>query len=146
MTPLSNLLNKVLSNTFVMYFKAHSHHWNVEGPFFSQYHEFFGTLYTELHEAADGIAEQLRAQGFKAPVSLGALYAANQVDEADIAVDATEMINSLLDANTIVKTSLYDCLREATTMNQQGLVNFLADRITTHDKYDWMLKSSAKGI
>lgn len=139
-------LSKVLSNTFVMYFKAHSHHWNVEGIHFSQYHDFFGDIYTELHAAVDGLAEQLRVLDTKAPTSLTSLYASNDVDESAIATSVVEMINTLLDANTIVKKSLYDCFKAAEEQNAQGLVNFLADRITQHDKYDWMLKSSRKGL
>ena len=45
----SALLKKLLANMFLMYFKAHSYHWNVEGPNFAQYHAFFGDLYTTLH-------------------------------------------------------------------------------------------------
>lgn len=146
MDPLASLLNKVLSNTFVMYFKAHSHHWNVEGIHFSQYHDFFGDLYTELHDASDAIAEQIRMLQVKAPVSLGSLYASNSVDESEVAINVSEMINTLLDANGVVKQSLYDCLKEAQNQNKQGLVNFLADRIMKHDKHDWMLRSSGKGV
>lgn len=146
MDPLASLLNKVLSNTFVMYFKAHSHHWNVEGIHFSQYHDFFGDLYTELHDASDSIAEQIRMLQVKAPVSLGSLYASNSVDESEVAINVSEMINTLLDANGVVKQSLYDCLKEAQNQNKQGLVNFLADRIMKHDKHDWMLRSSGKGV
>jgi starvation-inducible DNA-binding protein len=145
MDPLVSLLNKALANTFVMYFKAHSHHWNVEGIHFSQYHEFFGDLYTELHAASDALAEQIRMLQAKAPLSLGALYASNSVDEGTAVADVSEMINNLLDANGIVKQSLYDCLAEAQKQNKQGLVNFLADRIMKHDKHDWMLRVSLKG-
>jgi starvation-inducible DNA-binding protein len=129
-----------------MYFMAHSHHWNVEGVNFPQYHGFFGTLYEELHSAVDEIAEQLRAAGVKAPASLSALYSNNAVEDSGISDDLNQMINSLLDANTVVKNSLYACLKEATDMNRQGLVNFIADRITQHDKYEWMLKASSKGV
>lgn len=146
MDPLVSLLNKALSNTFVMYFKAHSHHWNVEGIHFSQYHDFFGDLYAELHDASDAIAEQIRMLQAKAPVSLTSLYASNGIDENTIAINVSEMINTLLDANSIVKQSLYDCLKEAQNQNKQGLVNFLADRIMKHDKHDWMLRSSGKGV
>jgi starvation-inducible DNA-binding protein len=45
MDELQTALKKVLANTFVMYFKTHTYHWNVEGMFFPQLHEFFGNLY-----------------------------------------------------------------------------------------------------
>ena len=51
----------VLADTFVMYMKSHSYHWNVIGPDFPQLHEFFGNLYEDLHGAVDPLAEHVRA-------------------------------------------------------------------------------------
>lgn len=145
---LEDKLNNCLANTFVMYYKAHSFHWNVEGVLFPQYHAFFGDLYEQMHDAVDEIAEQLRMIGVKAPVNLGALYKSNQVDDsydADL-VSVNDMINSLLVANNVVRASLYSALKEATDKDLQGLVNFLADRIMKHDKINWMLEVSGKGL
>jgi len=61
MEQLQLALKKVLADTFGMYFKAHAYHWNVVGPDFSQYHDFFGKLYEELFGAVDAIAEHIRA-------------------------------------------------------------------------------------
>ena len=57
---LTDLMKRVLANTFSMYLKTHNFHWNVEGMLFSQLHEFFGDLYTELWNAVDPIAEHIR--------------------------------------------------------------------------------------
>jgi len=46
MNEIQAALRVVLANTFVMYFKTHSYHWNVEGVLFSLYHDFFGDLYS----------------------------------------------------------------------------------------------------
>jgi len=61
MDELSAALKIVLSNTFVMYQKAQIYHWNVEGPMFAQYHDFFADIYGELLPAIDIAAEQMRA-------------------------------------------------------------------------------------
>ena len=42
METLIEVMKKVLADTFALYLKAHNYHWNVEGPNFPQYHEFFG--------------------------------------------------------------------------------------------------------
>ena len=57
METLQEIMKKVLADTFALYLKAHNYHWNVEGSNFPQYHEFFGNLYKELHDAVDPIAE-----------------------------------------------------------------------------------------
>ena len=42
---LVEALAQNLSNAVVLYFKAHGHHWNVMGPDFAEFHEFFGEIY-----------------------------------------------------------------------------------------------------
>ena len=59
MEELHNALKIVLADTFTMYFKTHSFHWNVIGPNFNDYHAFFGTLYTELHGAVDLVHDHI---------------------------------------------------------------------------------------
>ena len=41
-------LSKVLADTYTLYLKTHSFHWNVEGPMFNTLHQMFMTQYTEL--------------------------------------------------------------------------------------------------
>lgn len=44
-TQLAEQMKVLLASTFSLYLKAHNYHWNVTGPNFGQYHEFFGDLY-----------------------------------------------------------------------------------------------------
>ena len=74
MEELVILMKVLLANQTFMYNKAHVFHWNVEGIEFPQYHGFFGELYGELYSAIDPIAEQIRALGEYAPVSIHELY------------------------------------------------------------------------
>ena len=60
---LADNLKITLANVFVMYFKSHSFHWNVEGPNFSQYHKFLDDLYNDLWDSVDTIAEGVRKIG-----------------------------------------------------------------------------------
>lgn len=147
MDELENCLRECLANTFVMYFKAHAYHWNVEGALFSQYHDFFGGLYEEIHGAVDGMAEELRTLDVYAPGSLTELYKSSTVSEDPLfGTDIVSMLNSLLMTNSKVIECLNRCLALATARNKQGLVDFLANRIDVHNKHGWMLKSSLKGI
>ena len=52
---LQETLKEVLANKFVMYFKAQSYHWNVEGIHFSQLHDFFGDIYAEVYASVDSV-------------------------------------------------------------------------------------------
>ncbi len=136
----------VLGNTFVMYFKAHSYHWNVEGKNFSELHDFFGELYAELHGAVDSIAEEIRALDQYAPTSLMELYNYKTIVEDEDVKSVDAMFASLIAANTQVISSLNRLFEVASATNEQGLADFAAGRIDIHKKHGWMLRSYTKGL
>ena len=140
-------LKVALGNTFTMYFKAHSYHWNVEGMFFSQFHDFFGDIYEDVYGAVDPLAEELRKLDVYAPISLMEIYGYKTIME-DSAKPATvhEMIVNLLEANTEVLNCLTPLFDVATTEKQQGLANFIADRMDAHKKFEWQLQATLKNL
>jgi starvation-inducible DNA-binding protein len=60
-------LSKLLADTYSLYLKTHSFHWNVTGPQFNSLHAMFETQYNELWLAADEVAERIRALDVFAP-------------------------------------------------------------------------------
>lgn len=146
MNALISALRTAMANTFVMYFKTHGFHWNVEGIYFSQYHEFLAELYEDLYGAVDPLAENIRKLDEYAPRSLADMYKSTTLVESDIVgTNIKEMLNSLLTDNTEVLSSLNKTFALATAANEQGLANFIAERIDQHKKHEWQIKSSLKG-
>jgi starvation-inducible DNA-binding protein len=139
---------KVLqANATVMYYKAHQFHWNIEGVEFTQYHDFFGDLYEDVYNSIDPIAENIRKLGDYPPVSLDQLFKYKTLDEETTRVILLkDILGSLLSANEEVINSLNKVFAIATKNNKQGIANFIADRIDTHEKHGWWLRSSAKNI
>lgn len=145
MNELQAALKVALGNTFVMYFKAHSYHWNVEGINFTQYHDFFGGLYEEVYGAVDPIAEHIRAIDAYAPISIADLVQASTVAEDNAKpANIKLMLTNLQNANNEVIDALNGAFMIAQKQNLQGLMNFLADRLDTHAKHAWQIKSSLK--
>ena len=128
-----------------MYFRAHSFHWNVEGVEFSQYHDFFGDLYDDVYGSVDPIAENIRKLDAYAPKSINAMYDHKTIQEEDGIPNLRGMIQSLLAANDQVLYSLNKVFALATKENKQGLADFIAGRIDTHEKHGWQLRASLKG-
>jgi len=145
MDELTAAMRVLLGNTFVMYFKSHSYHWNVEGRDFAQYHSFLGDLYAELHDTVDTTAEQIRALDQYAPMSLEEMYSFKTIVE-DTARPSypAQMFGNLLSANNQVIQSLNKVFTVATAANNQGLCNFVADRLDHHAKHGWMIRSFMK--
>ena len=146
MDKLQAVLQIVLANKFVMYFKAHTYHWNIEGMEFSQLHEFFGDIYEDLHGSVDSAAEQIRALDAYAPFSLTNLYEHKTLEE-DSAKPATgkAMLQNLLEANDKVIESLNKLFDTATVEKNQGLADYAAGRLDVHAKHGWMIRSHLKG-
>ena len=134
----------VLADTFVMYMKSHSYHWNVIGPDFPQLHEFFGNLYEDLHGAVDPLAEHVRALDALAPATLVRMTELSSIKEDEKIPTTQNMISNLLDANEIVLKSLDDARKKAEEDGMFGYVNFLEERMMIHAKHGWMLKSIMK--
>ena len=146
MDQLAAALKIVLANTFVMYFRAHSYHWNVEGPNFNDYHGYFGGLYDEIYGAVDPIAEHIRAIDKYAPISIADLYDAKTIAEDGTLITSTQqMFANLVSSNNEVIASLNKAQELAVYAKQQGLANFLQDRLDVHAKHGWQLRSLAKG-
>ena len=143
MEELHNALKIVLADTFTMYLKVHSFHWNVIGPNFSEYHNFFGGLYEELHGAVDPIAEHIRAVDSFAPSSIARIKELTRIQESDTIPGAARMFQILINDNNIVLDSLKQAYDLAEKEEELGLANFLQDRMDIHKKHGWMLKATA---
>ena len=143
MEELQLSLNKVLADTFGMYYKAHAYHWNVIGANFAQYHEFFNKIYKELWDAVDNIAEHVKAIDGVPPNKLSDLKDMMSITEVNV-ISALDMINDLNITNNLVLVSLMRAYQLADDADELGLANFIQDRIDIHQKHGWMLKATLK--
>lgn len=141
---LVDTLKTTLADTFVLYFKAHSYHWNIEGPDFAQYHEFIGDFYEDVFGSVDSIAELIRTMDAYAPTSLARLQALTQMDEEENILTAKEMLVKLRQDNDKYLAQLVKAYNEAETASEFGVSNHLQDRIQAHEKHAWMLRSITK--
>lgn len=145
MNPLQVSLTIALANTYVMYFKAHSYHWNVEGMFFPQFHNFFGELYSELYGSVDDLAERIRTVDGYAPFSLAdVLRHATIREDQGRPESVSEMLSNLIAACHETCDSLNKAFELAEQSKNQALMDYLSGRLDAHAKHLWMLKSTAK--
>lgn len=138
---LVEALKKLLGNEVVMYFKAHGHHWNVIGNDFSQFHDFFAEIYEDIYSSIDPTAEDIRKLGAPAPYRLVEFARASDIQDAQVGQNAMAMCKDLYDANDIMLNSLKMTFDIANESNEQGIANFIAERIDMHQKWRWQLNA-----
>lgn len=137
-------LRKIISDSYVLYFKAHSFHWNVEGADFAQYHEFLSNFYTEIFESIDSYAELIRTTDQYAPTSLARLLELSSIEEMSSIPEAVEMLKILRKDNDLFLAMLVAAYDEAEKASEFGISNYLQDRIQAHEKHAWMLRAITK--
>lgn len=138
---VAECLAECLGNAVVMTFKAQGHHWNVMGPYFTQYHDFFGDIYEDVYSSLDPMAENLRKLGALAPYKLNDFLSLTSLEDLACGCDPLLMCHDLAVANEVIIDSLNECFKAAEAANQQGIADFIAGRIDMHQKWAWMLKA-----
>ena len=141
---LLNKLKQLQANAFVFYTKTHGYHWNVEGILFKQLHAFFLEIYEDVFESIDTYAEWSRKLGAYAPFQIDEVLQASNVKYDFPTTSPLEMLRNLLDSNNQIIKDLKDAFEMADAGNEQGLANFIAERIDQHQFWSWQLSASLK--
>lgn len=134
-------LEKVIANTYTLYFKTHAYHWNVEGPQFKALHEMFEEQYTDMWTALDELAERLRALGAYAPMTSEALAKGSTIKSADIQSDGIKMADELAKDNTTMAKVLMEAISITEEAGDEVTTDMFIGRAALHEKYAWMLRS-----
>jgi starvation-inducible DNA-binding protein len=139
---IAQSLARVLADTYMLYIKTHAYHWNVTGPLFASLHTLFETQYNELHDAADTIAERIRALGVFAPGGYSAFAKLTSLKEDNDQIpDAMTMVKNLAHGHEMVGRSLRQSFKTAEAGGDQATMDLLIGRMEASDKAAWMLRS-----
>ena len=137
-------LSAFLADSYTLYLKTHNFHWNVTGPMFNALHNMFEMQYTEQWNALDEIAERIRALGFNAPGSYAEFTRLSSIREEPGLTDSAdwkEMVRQLTVGNEAVCRTARKVLKTADDADDDPSVDLLTQRLQTHEKYAWMLRS-----
>jgi starvation-inducible DNA-binding protein len=137
-------LSKLLADTYVLYLKTHSFHWNVEGPMFQTLHQMFMEQYTETWNAVDLIAERIRSLGEYAPGTYREYARLTRIKETEGVPRAEEMVQLLIEGQEAVVRTAREALSVADAANDQPTLDLLTQRMQIHEKNAWMLRSLLK--
>ncbi|MGL4395470.1 MAG: Dps family protein [Hyphomicrobium sp.] len=138
---VANRLVDILADTYTLLLKTHVYHWNVVGPLFLPVHELTEKHYNDLFEAADVIAERIRALGALAPLSFRQMQPNADVAEETTNRSAEQMIAQLVADHQKMVKNLRDAAKAAEDVDDLVTVDLLTDRLKFHEKAIWMLSA-----
>ena len=140
---MSKTLSGILAETYKLTLTSHIYHWNVVGPLFKSFHELTEEHYQDLFEAADVIAERIRALGSLAPVTKTSLQAFVPDREEVSDLKTIDMINDLIAMHEAIVRTMRKAAAKAGDNDDVVTEDMLTARLTFHEKALWMLRSIA---
>jgi len=141
---LTDDLKVLLASSYAYQLKAHMFHWNVEGSDFAQLHDFFGELYAEVFASVDKTAELVRQLDEYAPGSFDRFRSLSIVDDQTKVPRAQLMLQELLHDTEKMLDLTKRMVGVAQEEGEEGIANFIAERIDAFAKHAWMLRSFLK--
>ena len=141
---LKEILKKLLASEYAFVIKTQFFHWNVEGPDFVQLHQLFNTIYDDVYGAVDPTAEYIRTLDDYAPGSFERFAELSEISGQTRVPRARLMIEELLADSEKMIALLNQCFDAAESEDQQGIANFIAERIDAHGKWRWQLRSCVR--
>ncbi|WP_250624089.1 Dps family protein [Pinirhizobacter soli] len=137
-------LSKLLADTYSLYLKTHSFHWNVTGPQFNSLHAMFEVQYNELWLAADEVAERIRTLDVVAPGSYSKFAKLTSIKEEPDVPEWKDMVAQLVEGHEIAAATARDSIKAADAGGDEGTADMVTGRLKEHEKTAWMLRSLLK--
>jgi len=136
-------LQQLWADNFIVYFKAHSYHFNTEGATFASDHALFGEVYGYLYSEHDRLGEQIRQFDKPVLVSLSDVLKASSIEEAQPKTMTTAAMMSTLavdlDDLMVAGQSVLDLAEKE---KQGGLENLLGEYLMNISKLKWKLRAT----
>ena len=138
---LADGLSRLLADTYMLYLKTHSYHWNVTGPMFRSLHLMFEEEYLDLRDAVDLIAERIRSLGEWAPGSYSEFAKFTSVSDVEGHPEAMDMVRNLVAGHETVIRTAREVVKTAEGAGDVATADVVTQRLDIHEKTAWMLRS-----
>jgi starvation-inducible DNA-binding protein len=142
---LVSALRCLFADNFVVYYKAHGFHFNVQGQTFSQDHALLNEIYDYLYENHDSLGEQIRQLDKPAPTTLKSILSVSEIDEETGVVDLpNKQLEALADDFTTLLRNGQWVYEEAGRQCVGGLETYIGDYLAGLSKLNWKVKATLK--
>lgn len=143
---VTQALNIILADEFLLYTKTRNAHWNIEGPDFHSKHLFFEAQYNQLDEIMDSVAERIRSLGHYATATLKSFLEQTHISEVlHEKNDGEGFVRELLTDHESLIIHLRENINHfAADLKDMGTSDYITGLMETHEKMAWMLRSHLK--
>lgn len=141
------LLNRDLSDAYLLLIKTKKYHWDVVGPQFRTLHKLWEEQYQALTENIDSMAERIRALGgYPVGTAAGFLEMASLKEHTGDIPIATEMVARLVEDHEQIIRNLREHIDQCSDdFHDEGTADFLTGLMEQHEEMAWMLRSFIEG-
>jgi len=141
------LLNRDLSNGYLLLIKTKKYHWDVVGPQFRSLHQIWEEQYQALTETIDSMAERVRQLGgYPVGTAEGFLKHASIKEHAGDIPTAAGMVANLVDDHEEIIRSFRQHIDQCSDdFHDEGTADFLTGLMEQHEEMAWMLRSFIEG-
>ncbi len=134
-------LSDFLANTYALYLKTQSFHWNVVGAEFFSVHLLLEKHYEEMANAVDEIAERIRTLGVFVDASFSAFKKRTSLPESIPTLSLKEMIHSLVEGHELLARMGRPFVARFSDLRDEASADLVIRRLIFHEKASWMLRS-----
>ncbi|MEM8809249.1 MAG: Dps family protein [Cyanobacteria bacterium P01_G01_bin.38] len=142
-----DLLNRDLSDAYLLVIKTKKYHWDVVGPQFRTLHTLWEEHYEAISVNIDAFAERVRALGgYPVGTADGFLKHATLREHPGDLPGANEMVERLVSDHEQVIRNLREHISQcADDFSDEGTADFLTGIMEQHEEMAWMLRSFIEG-
>ena len=137
--------NSYLADLVVEYLKLHDLHWNVKGPQFVEVHKYTESVYENLSEKFDEVAERMIMSGVQPISTIEEYLKATEIKEVGKKLYRdTEVLGIVLADIKFLRSKALELRKE---FDEAGLIaetNLLDAHVEYYDKEIWFLEAMAQ--
>ncbi len=135
------LLQRILSDEYVLNTATKGAHWNVAGIHFSELHKFLEKQYQQLSEITDAVAERVLQLGYKAETVIANYLKLTRLKDEPAIGKAEELLAGLVEKQeTLIRELRQDIKKIQDDYEDEGTSDFLTGIMEQHEQMAWMLR------
>jgi starvation-inducible DNA-binding protein len=135
-------LVQALRDTSYLLNQTYIVHWNLIGCKFYSIHKLTESMYEELQDGLDAIAEHLRSLDIAAPKTVEDLNYSTLPAVPDDCFDQEGLISTLAANSDLLADKFAEIAKQAGAVGDDLTLDLAVERARAHKKFQWLLKSN----